>query len=136
MGGRDLVVAKPREQARGEWEGGLIDVRDSLAAGTVSLEGAIADLPADVRDRLARGPHPWRWTCGVCEAFGAAWYLHAPSDVTDPMYVVFAYHELPKIGMRHRSDEHYGELANDVYRRCIDIYRAAGWTGEAREPDA
>lgn len=96
---------------------------------------AVALLPDDIRARLAIGPHRHRWTCSVCDAFGASFY-RGTIDLTDARWIVWIYHEVPKSDMRHRDQLHYGERANEIYRRCIATYRAAGWAGEAAEPNA
>jgi hypothetical protein len=111
-------------------------LRPLASMSEAELEAAVRMLPPAIRERLAQGPLPRRFACGVCEAFGAAWYLDAEPDSSDPLWLVFGYHEVPKIDMQHRDDQFYGELANDVYRRCLVVYRAAGWTGEAEEPNA
>lgn len=94
---------------------------------------AVAELPDELREALACGPHPRRFTCGVCNALGVG---DDDDDPKDAVVRVRAYHEVPKLDMRTANDQWYGELANEVYRRCLAIYRAAGWAGEASEPDA
>jgi hypothetical protein len=100
------------------------------------LAEAVAALPAEIRERLAGGPVKYRWGCGVCEAFGRDWYISVVPDETDPMWRAWAYHEVPKLDMKVRRDLHYGEHANAIYCRCIETYRAAGWTGEAQGANA
>lgn len=104
-----------------------------MTAGEV--RGAVQNLPVEIREKLAKGPHPRRWTCAVCQAFDVPATV-VEADQSDARWLVFGYHEMPKCDMRHRDDQHYGDLANEVYRRCIEIYRAAGWTGEATEANA
>lgn len=112
------------------------DLRPMLAVTEEELASAVASLPAEIRERLAHGPIPRRYTCGVCVAFGASVYKSLEPDLDDPMWVAFSYHEVPKIDMKVADDQWYGGAANEVYRRCIATYRAAGWTGEAEEPNA
>jgi hypothetical protein len=99
------------------------------------LRAAIAACPRDVRDRLEAGPLFRRFSCGVCEAFGRGFYAGIP-DADDPRWRAWGYHEVPKLQMRRSDDRHYGELANETYRRSIATYRAAGWEGDAEEPNA
>ncbi len=113
------------------------ELRPFLDVTDADVRAAMAAVPEDVRARLAAGPHPRRWTCGVCEAFGHAWYKNVGAwERSNPLHVVFCFHEVPKIEMRDGNDQWYGTLANDVYRRCIATYQAAGWTGEPQEPNA
>lgn len=100
------------------------------------LRTAMGRIPAHIRERLAEGPIRSRYACGVCQAFGAAFYKSGVFDLTDPMWLVWGYHEAPKADMTRREQLHYGPLANETYERCLATYRAAGWTGEAPEPDA
>lgn len=100
------------------------------------LAAALALCPPVVMDLLTRGPLAYRYACGVCEAFGGrAFHGHTP-DVSDPLWRAWGYHEVPKLHMRRADDRHYGRHANDTYERCIATYRAAGWDGEAAEPNA
>lgn len=100
------------------------------------LQAAVALLPPDLRERLAAGPHPVRYTCAVCEAFGRRYYSDVKPDLSDPMFIAWAYHEVPKADMKRRAQQWHGPLANEIYKRCIVTYRAAGWLGEAQEADA
>lgn len=95
------------------------------------LQEAMKLIPAEIVEALSRGPHYDRYACNVCRAFGAEWYKTATWDRSDPMCVIFCYHEVPKIRMRIAEDQWSGEAAEDVFRRCLDIYRAAGWDGES-----
>lgn len=96
---------------------------------------AMIEVPPHIVERLAQGPLPRRWSCGVCEAFGEPFYDGEP-DVNDPQWIVWAFHEVPKLKMHLADDQWYGELANETYRRCITTYQAAGWIGKAEVPDA
>lgn len=96
---------------------------------------AVTLLPETIRSRLATGPHRHRWTCRVCDVFGASFY-QGTIDLTDPRWIVWIYHEVPKADIRHRNQLHHGQLANEIYQRCIATYRAAGWVGEALAPNA
>lgn len=100
------------------------------------LYEAVAQLPQEIRDRLARGPHPARFTCAVCNAFGKGHYKTVWPDADDPAYRAFAYHEVPKGRANSGDDQHHGALANETYERCIATYRAAGWKGVAAPADA
>lgn len=94
-------------------------------------------LPHQIVVGLAEGPLPYRFDCGVCSAFGRSFYRNvAKHQPDDPTFRVWAYHEVAKLGMRTKNDEHYGPCANDHYERTIATYRAAGWTGEAQEANA
>lgn len=124
---------KPLTPRHREFKAALEDLRDVDEA---ELADAMARIDPAIRARLAEGPHPRRWTCGVCEAVGAGWYRDRKPDRSDPLWIVWAYHEVPKADMNHSDQLHYGELANQTYRRCIATYRAAGWTGDAAEPNA
>lgn len=103
---------------------------EAVAASTTEadLAALMAELPAAVRDKLARGPLPYRYDCGVCDAFGRAFWSepknHRPDD---PAFRVWAYHEIAKLQMRRRDDEWYGPAAEDHYLRTIATYKAAGW---------
>lgn len=105
---------------------------DDLASAMAELR----ELEPDVIAKLAQGPKSYRYGCAVCDAFGEAYYKHCPPDPDDPKWRAFAYHEIPKKDMFHANSQFYGPLANDTYVRCIATYRAAGWTGEAQEPNA
>ena len=106
----------------------LRDFREALRPMTeVDLRADVAALPNDIRERLATGPHPRRWTCGVCQSFGDAAFYRGTPDLDDPRWRVWGYHEVPKADMRRADQQWYGPLADDTYRRCIATYRAAGW---------
>lgn len=114
----------------------LQEMRQSHVAMTVEdLQAAVDQLPDDIRARLAKGPIPRRWDCGVCVAFGRPFWVGEP-DPTDPRWIAWDYHEVPKLEMKRANQQWYGELANDTYERCIATYRAAGWTGEAEPANA
>lgn len=100
------------------------------------LDEAIAEVPAEIRERLSEGPKRARYACAVCDAFGGEDFYGGTPDATDPMWRAWGYHEIPKLRMRTSGDLHHGEHANDNYRRALRTYRAAGWTGKAGEPNA
>lgn len=125
-----MAVAKtPRQR---EFVAFLQAIEDMTEA---DLGDAVAACPAEVRDRLAAGPLRYRFDCGVCVAFGVDFYK-GTADASSPAWRAFGYHEVPKLQMRRTDDRHYGELANETYRRAIATYRAAGWDGEAGEANA
>jgi len=126
-----MTLAKtPRQQ-------GFVRFLQAIAHMTDDdLVAAVAACPLDVRQRLISGPLPRRWACGVCEAFGGARFHGGTPDADDPMWRAWGYHEVPKLRMRRANDCHYGEHADETYRRTIATYRAAGWTGEAKEVNA
>lgn len=108
----------------------LLDVTEE------QLRAAVEQLSWHLRDALARGPLPYRYDCRVCESFGSGFYKGIEYDLSNPMHLVFGYHEAPKVNMTHRDHQHYGPHANATYTRCIATYRAAGWSGDAEEPNA
>jgi hypothetical protein len=122
------------------WLPKYYDYRDALLAADSLTEDdlleAVVELPNEIRDRLAEGPLPYRYDCGVCEAFGKAFYKEGAVDLADPMWRVWIYHETPKARMKRVDQQHYGPLANECYERTLATYRAAGWPGEAPEPNA
>lgn len=98
------------------------------------LERAMAEVDPAIRERLAHGPLVPRYACGVCQAFRGI--DTAALDPDSPAFLVFNYHEAPKAEMRTPEDQWYGPLANAVYRRCVETYRAAGWRGEPEGANA
>lgn len=127
------------------WTAEFLSYRDALAEIASMTEDdlrADVDLLPDVRrERLAAGPLPARWSCGVCKTFSdfvaALDRGREPRvDLSDPEWRVFLYHEEPKARMKRRDQLHYGPLANEQYERGIATYRAAGWDGDAAEPNA
>lgn len=94
---------------------------------------AVLELDQHTLRALARGPVRRRYDCGVCEAFGSTQlFKDVGWTLDDPRVRVFAYHELPKARMHHTNDQHYGELANETYRRTLAVYYAASWDGMTR----
>jgi len=111
-----------------------------LKAADISLEDvveAMSKISDEVRVKLASGPLPYRYDCGVCQAFGAPANstVHF-EDFDEPSMTVWIYHEVPKGKFRHRDENYYGPGANEIYERCLATYRAAGWTGEATDANA
>jgi hypothetical protein len=101
------------------------------------LVADVAQLPVEIRERLADGPMQYRYDCGVCVAFGGrSFYGKGIGSADDVRWRVFGYHEVPKLGMKFQRELHNGPHANAMYERCLDTYRAAGWTGEAPPPNA
>lgn len=112
------------------------DLRPLEAVTEEQLAEAMQRIPDHIVMRLRQGPNPSRYTCGVCEAFGKQWYKNTQANMDDPMWLVWAYHEFPKVHMQVRDDQFHGAAANMVYERCIATYRAAGWQGEAQPANA
>jgi hypothetical protein len=126
------------------WQPRFLSFKEALeeAEGLTpeDMADAVAQLPEADRARLAKGPKARRWDCGICDTFADLIRLldgdQAAADLSDPRWVVYLYHEVPKARMERRSQLHYGALANEGYGRCLATYRAAGWDGEAAEADA
>lgn len=116
-----------------------VELREALrrmrSATEAMLREKIAQLPSHIRERLAQGPKPYRYDCGICDAFGRD-FVQGTVDISDPRWWVWAYHEVPKLDAKRHDDVHYGPLANRIYERTIATYRAAGWEGEAAEANA
>jgi hypothetical protein len=101
------------------------------------VKEAVQHIRKEIREKLAEGPVPYRWDCAVCQAFGAkANTVVKYETFTKNELIVWIYHELPKANFRFRDQNFYGKGADDIYLRCIETYRAAGWEGEAEEPNA
>lgn len=76
----------------------------------------VLKLPSDVRDLLALGPEPEDtkpFGCRVCTALDP---LMGEGNRTAEL--IFDYHDTE------------GTEGDAAYRRCCDIYEAAGWKGE------
>lgn len=94
------------------------------------LEEAFEALPEEIRAALAEGPKRYRYDCGVCMAFGKEWYESGECEnLSDPRGIVFCWHEVPKLEMRKKDDQFYGEASREVFARCERLYRRAGWAG-------
>lgn len=90
------------------------------------LKEAMTKIRRGILVELAKGPRRYRYACTICEAFTPRWYKsEGVWDRSNPMHIVFCYHEVPKIHMRIADDQWRGPAAEDVYRRCMDIYRIA-----------
>lgn len=77
----------------------------------------VLKLPREEREMLARGPAPEDqkpYGCRVCAVLDRLLKCHNRAAE-----MIFDYHE---------ADGTEGDAA---YRRCCDIYQAAGWEGEA-----
>jgi hypothetical protein len=112
----------------------LVEMRDVTVPEFVVMVEA---LPAPIRARLAEGPHPRRWTCGVCNAFGRERWPNGAAPLEDePQWRVWAWHEVPKLFMLNPDSQFYGRYANENYRRCVVTYQAAGWPADPEEPNA
>lgn len=106
------------------------ELEEAVKVSEGSLLAAVAELPSDIRKRLAIGPAASRYACSVCDAFRCCDLAEGlPYD--DPRWVVFNFHEVPKLRMRTANDQWFGPLAIEVYDRCRMIYRAAGWLPSA-----
>lgn len=92
------------------------------------LQSAVDRLPSDLRDALAQGPLDSRYACHICKVFHG-YFKTADPDLEDPRWIVWNWHEVPKVQMTCAEDQWRGPLAGEVYRRCIETYRAAGWVG-------
>jgi hypothetical protein len=131
----------------------VIDWSDNASFGAALMaiqEMTVNDLIGDMgkidrthRDALCAGPMPRRYDCSICECIGklpdwenrpAPFWMR--DDPDDPLWRVWAYHEVPKLHCRRNDDLHYGWQADVIYERCIETYRAAGWTGEADPANA
>lgn len=87
---------------------------------TAELPALIEELPDDVRALLARGPMlpgEAQEDCRVCEALDMPWMPPARPW----SHAACLLHDF------HTAEGQRGEAC---YRRCVAIYRAAGWTGE------
>lgn len=103
------------------------------------LPPLVAALPEPIRALLALGPLPDRWECRVCSAVGGArfyGYAHLHAEPSDPRWAVWMFHETPKLHAVETNELYYGPLADQIYQRCIMIYRAAGWEGVAEPANA
>lgn len=100
------------------------------------VQDAMNSIPLEIQQRLAKGPLPRRYDCAVCVAFGKNFYGDGHVILGDPMWTVYLYHEVPKAKMKRMDQCHYGPLANEIYTRCIETYKAAGWAGVAEEANA
>lgn len=91
------------------------------------LVEAIEALPDEIREQLGKGPIRYsRYACRICDAFRSCRLAKdLPHD--DPRWIVFNYHEVPKLKMLSAEDQWRGPQAQQVYNRCMTIYRAAGW---------
>ncbi len=105
------------------------------------LREAVEALPEAIRLKLAEGPLPYRYDCGVCEAFGKEYLnelkrnIETAPDPTDLKWRAFAYHEVPKKDMFRAEQQWSGPLAADTYKRTKATYRAAGYSPLASPPE-
>lgn len=85
------------------------------------VERFVSFLPQKIRDDLAAGPWP-EPLCGVCKT------LDRPQLVgSGPAGALLDYHDTP---FRRDWNTKHRREGREVYERCCEIYRAAGWTGE------
>jgi hypothetical protein len=75
-------------------------------------------IPDEARALLAEGPWP-EPHCGVCRA------LLDLEDIPGAV-AVMDFHDTPF--RRHFGTHHYRE-GHEVFERCLQVYRAMGWTG-------
>lgn len=94
-----------------------------------ALAAAIEQLPQPLQFALCKGPMPYRYDCRVCTTLRELLGDAEPARLDDPIWVVWAYHEVPKALIEHRDEQWVGEHANAIYERCLATYRAAGWDG-------
>jgi hypothetical protein len=116
-------------------------LREAASLSTGDLVRAMNEIPAAERERLAFGPMTYRYDCGICETFRDLVQIldrdgGGAVDLDDPRWIVYIYHETPKARMKRADQLHYGPLSNEGYERGLATYRAAGWTGDAPEPNA
>jgi hypothetical protein len=98
---------------------------------------AIPNIPTKTRNTLAQGPIPYRWDCNVCQAFGTGSNQIVKYETFSlEELIVWIYHEIPKVNFKWKDQNFYGQGADEIYKRCIETYRAAGWLGDAAEPNA
>lgn len=88
---------------------------------TAEIERFISFLPQRTRDMLAEGPWPEPF-CGVCRALEEFTVSGAAGALID-------YHDTP---FRRNGDTTHWREGHEVYARCLEIYRAAGWQGEVQ----
>lgn len=92
---------------------------DGALATVEELPALIEELPESVREQLAKGPMlPGEDAddCRVCLALDTPWLHDEPWSMAGCRLHDF-----------HTAEGQQGEAC---YRRCVAIYRAAGWTGE------
>lgn len=97
---------------------------------------AVAELEPELRAQLAEGPEPYRYDCAVCDVCmdpdtrkKRQEFDPDALDLNEPRNIIFLYHELPKLDARDTNQLHYGAPGVEINKRCIEIYRAAGWSG-------
>jgi hypothetical protein len=117
----------------------LVEAREITVQRVAEAIERLKETHPDHVERLARGPNPSRYSCTVCNAFRAHWDTPGVDDLIDlsePPWVVWMFHEVPKSFMRRNKDLHYGRFANMIYERCVVIYRLSGYKGMVEEPNA
>lgn len=89
------------------------------------MEAAVPLLPDALRASLAKGPLPGVH-CWICRAFDPDWWQNPDNyNPYDPRWVVFDYHDEPF----RTADRNKYSTKKAVYERCMEVYRAVGWTG-------
>lgn len=85
------------------------------------IKRLLSFFPQKVRDDLAAGPWP-EPLCGVCHVLDQKQFVSS-----GPAGTLLDYHDTP---FRRNWDTKHRCEGREVYARCCEIYRAAGWTGE------
>lgn len=128
------IMEKASKEPRSDYEKTLF-AYENLTIGDVKK--ALEKIDPKIVGFLKEGPVNYRYDCAVCIAFGGA--SNKPPDISklsDDEMVVWIYHELPKMSMKRGDQVFYGPFADQIYERCIETYKAAGWTGEPEPPNA
>lgn len=98
--------------------------RDPRAVSDNEARAAVAELPERIRRVLALGPLPGE-PCRLCATLGRAWFANeANYDEADPRWIIFDFHDEPG---RWRTGGFTAEEGRERYRRCLVVYRAAGY---------
>jgi len=100
------------------------------------IAALVALLPEKMRQRLARGPvttstevaQTSPLECRCCQALSMV-PENAPESVEDAVARLILYHQ----GSDLYAPHHPTDIGNtpECYRRCVLIYRAAGWSPSA-----
>lgn len=127
-------MEKASKEPRNDYEKILFAYEDLTIE---DVKEALKKIDPKIVEFLKEGPVNYRYDCAVCIAFGGA-SNKAPdiSKLSDDEMVVWIYHELPKMSMKRGDQVFYGPLADQIYERCIETYKAARWIGEPEPPNA